>query len=115
MRVRGTAVRFAGGCFPGAPGYVAGRAWAVSVVPAGGYVGLDCGGGAVTAPAADCRHTAWPGVNSCRDCGLSGEWRTFGPDADACPGCRADRGEPCREWCLSTVTDADGQPVEDGE
>lgn len=28
-----------------------------------------------------------------------------------CPGCGAEAGEPCRVWCLSTVTDGTGQPT----
>lgn len=31
---------------------------------------------------------------------------------EPCPGCGAEVGEPCREWCLSTVTDDAGQPVD---
>lgn len=29
-----------------------------------------------------------------------------------CPGCGADTGERCREWCLSMVTDDTGQAVD---
>lgn len=29
-----------------------------------------------------------------------------------CEGCGAGFNEPCREWCLSHVSDGDGQPIE---
>ena len=35
--------------------------------------------------------------------------------AEPCPGCGAEAGEPCREWCLSRVTDDAGQPVDGAE
>ena len=36
-------------------------------------------------------------------------------DLPACAGCGAEAGEPCRPGCLSHVTDASGQPTEDGQ